>query len=114
MLISEQSSALFEFCALDRPIVVCDFFKLRWGYRGVLGYRLKGRLDQSMMQYRDIGVRVASTKQLVSAIEQQLANPEEYSARRRECARQLVGATDGKAAARIADYLLTHSYLDVS
>ncbi|MFQ5484977.1 MAG: CDP-glycerol glycerophosphotransferase family protein, partial [Desulfobacterales bacterium] len=32
LLISEASSAFFEFAALDKPIVWCDFLKLRWSY----------------------------------------------------------------------------------
>src|SRR3546814_14039365 len=43
LMISEASSALFEFAALDKPIVWCDFLKLRWSYRGPLRFRSEER-----------------------------------------------------------------------
>jgi len=39
LLISDASSALFEFAALDKPVVWCDFYHLRWSYRGIFKFR---------------------------------------------------------------------------
>jgi hypothetical protein len=39
VLISDASSTLFEFAALDKPVVWCDFYKLRLGYRGIFSFR---------------------------------------------------------------------------
>lgn len=104
-LVSDNSSAAFEFCALDRPIVLCDFMKLRLSYRGPFRYRMKRRLDTSTEAYRNIGVHAKKPEELSSKLYEALEHPEAQAEERRRCARELVGATDGQASVRIADYL---------
>ena len=106
LLISEASSALFEFAALDKPIVWCDFLKLRWTYRGPLKFRFTKRMDQDILNFADLGVHASKYRELKSVVRQQLANPDEFFNKRKEYTEQLVGITDGKSAQRIADYLL--------
>ncbi|WP_435235372.1 CDP-glycerol glycerophosphotransferase family protein [Psychromonas sp. PT13] len=106
LLISEASSALFEFAALDKPIVWCDFLKLRWTYRGPLKFRFTKRMDQDILNFTDLGAHAASYKELKRVVESQLMNTEEFFSKRKKYTEQLVGATDGKASVRIADYLL--------
>jgi hypothetical protein len=106
LMISDASSALFEFAALDKPVIWCDFLKLRWSYRGPLRYRLTRRMDASIDQYRDICVHAASYGELKKQVRAQLGNPAEYSAKRQAYTQRLIGKTDGKVSQRIADYLL--------
>jgi CDP-glycerol glycerophosphotransferase (TagB/SpsB family) len=105
ILLSEASSTLFEFAALDKPVIVCDFFKLKWSYRGIFKSRFEKRFGKDNVLYKDIGRHVASYKELRVAIEQQLANPQEYSDRRKQYTFDHVGPTDGQSAARIVEYL---------
>ncbi len=106
LLISEASSALFEFAALDKPIVWCDFLKLRWTYRGPLKFRFTKRMDQDIFNFADLGAHASRYKELKNVVKQQLSNPVEFFSKRKEYTEQLVGVTDGLAAKRIADYLL--------
>lgn len=106
LLISEASSALFEFAALDRPVVWLDFFKLRWSYRGPLRFRFNRRMDQTILQYADIAAHVAKAADLPRIIHQELAAPERLGDLRRRYTAELIGSDDGQASARIADYLL--------
>lgn len=106
LMISDASSALFEFAALDKPVIWCDFLKLRWSYRGPLRYRLTRRMDASIDQYRDICTHAASYGELKKQVRAQLGNPAEYSAKRQAYTQRLIGKTDGKVSQRIADYLL--------
>lgn len=106
LLISEASSALFEFAALDKPIIWCDFFKLRWTYRGPLKFRFTKRMDQDILNFADLGAHAARYRELKKVVQQQLSNPDEFFSKRKEYTEQLVGMTDGKAANRISDYLL--------
>lgn len=106
LMISDASSALFEFAALDKPVIWCDFLKLRWSYRGPLRYRLTRRMDGSIDQYRDICAHAASYRELKTQVRAQLDNPGEYSAKRQAYTQRLIGKTDGKVSQRIADYLL--------
>ncbi len=105
ILLSEASSTLFEFVAMDRPVIVCNFFKLKWTYWGPFYYRFKRRFLTHNVVYQDIGRHVSSYKALKEAIPQQLANRSEYHDRRVQYTKDHVGPTDGKSSERIVDYL---------
>jgi hypothetical protein len=109
ILLSEASSTLFEFVAMDKPVIVCDFFKLKWSYRGVFSYRFKKRFGTDNVLYKDIGRHVTSYKQLLSAIAEQLAFPEQFKAQRAKYTLDHVGPVDGLVTARIVDYLLENN-----
>jgi CDP-glycerol glycerophosphotransferase (TagB/SpsB family) len=106
LLISEASSALFEFAALDRPVVWCDFLKLRWSYRGPFRYRLRQRMDDEILRYADVGAHAASPRQLARQVREELDNPERFAAQRCRVTDELIGNTDGHAAERAADILM--------
>lgn len=108
ILLSEASSTLFEFVALDKPVIVCNFFKLKWTYRGPFKYRFERRFKVDNVAYTDIGVHVSSYGDLKKAVPQQLADPEEYHERRKQYTIDHVGPTDGKASERIVDYIEMH------
>ena len=105
LLISDASSALFEFAALNKPVIWCDFLKLRWSYRGIFSYRFKKRMDQDYGEYEDIAVHASHYKELKALVAQQLTNPEMLSDVRLSFAEKLAGNLDGKASERIVNYL---------
>lgn len=105
LLVSEASSTIFEFAALDRPVVWCDFYRLRWSYRGPFRYRLRKRMDANINRFADIAAHASSPRHLVEQIQLELENPMRLSASRQRYVRELVGEVDGKASLRIADYL---------
>lgn len=105
VLISEASSALFEFAALNKPVVWLDYLKLRWSYRGVFSYRYKKRMDTTIDPYRDVAVHVATPKQLESVVRTQLQNPSQLAEQRQRTTAELIGQTDGCVSLRVADYL---------
>ena len=105
LLISEASSSLFEFAALDKPVVWCDFFHLRWSYKGPFRFRLTRRLDQDILKFSDIGAHAPDYASLKKIVDEQLANPQMFSSKRKKYCDLFVGARDGKASRRIAEYL---------
>lgn len=106
VLISDASSALFEFAALNKPVIWCDFLKLRWSYRGLLSFRFKKRMDQDYGEYADIAVHAAKYKQLKSLVKQQITNPKQLENVRLRFAQKLAGNLDGNASKRIVNYLI--------
>ncbi|MDP2562538.1 CDP-glycerol glycerophosphotransferase family protein [Psychrobium sp. 1_MG-2023] len=108
ILLSEASSTLFEFAALDKPVIVCNFFKLKWSYRGPFRYRFEKRFGKDNVLYQDIGLHVQGYKELLKAIPQQLAQPQEYQAQRTQYTHDHVGPTDGLASKRIVQYIEQH------
>ena len=105
ILLSEASSTLFEFAALNKPVIVCNFFKLKWSYRGPFQYRFNRRFGKDNVLYNDIGLHVKSYLELLQAIPQQLNNTKEYEQRRTKYTEDHVGSVDGLASSRIVDYL---------
>ncbi len=106
VLISDASSALFEFAALNKPVVWCDFYHLRWSYRGIFKFRFEKRIDQDLYRYADIAVHAKTYKQLKHAVNQQVTTPELLAPKRAEYTAELVGVVDGCCSQRIVDYLL--------
>lgn len=106
LLISDASTALFEFAALNKPVIWCEFLKLRWSYRGIFSYRFKRRMDQDILKYSDIAAHVASYRDLLPVVRQQLDNPGEFEEQRKRHSEQLLGRLDGQVSARIVDSLM--------
>ncbi len=105
ILLSEASSTLFEFAALNKPVIVCDFFKLKWSYRGPFKYRFKRRFGTDNVLYKDIGLHVKAYKDLLSAIPQQLTSLDQYADNRAMYTKEHVGLCDGKVSERIVSYI---------
>ncbi|WP_286234970.1 CDP-glycerol glycerophosphotransferase family protein [Thalassotalea sediminis] len=105
VLISDASSALFEFAALNKPVIWCDFLKLRWSYRGIFSYRFKKRMDQDYGAYADIAVHAKKYSELKMIVDQQMTKPEMLESVRLSMAEKLAGKLDGKASERIVHYL---------
>ena len=108
LLISDASSALFEFAALNKPVIWCDFLKLRWGYRGVFRYRFKKRMDEDYGEYASIAAHAAKYKDVKNLVDSHIEKPEQLAHVRQSLSEKLAGKLDGKASIRIADYLLSH------
>ncbi len=108
LLLSEASSTLFEFASLDRPVIVCNFFKLKWNYRGIFKYRFNKRFGQDNVLYNNIGAHIDAYSQLRQCVLQQLKEPEQYQQQRLQYTQDHVGPTDGKASDRIIDYIENH------
>lgn len=108
VMISDASSAIFEFAALNKPVIWCDFYKLRWTYRGIFSYRFKQRLDSDIDFFHQLSEQVSSYQVLQSALDKVIKNPELKSEKRIELTEQLAGQTDGCCSFRIANYLLEH------
>lgn len=109
LLISDASSALFEFALLNKPVIWCDFLKLRWGYRGLFSYRFKRRMDQDYGEYANIAVHAEHYKDLKNLVCHQLANPDDLAKIRLSLSEKLAGKVDGKASSRIVEYLLANT-----
>ncbi|WP_286269680.1 CDP-glycerol glycerophosphotransferase family protein [Thalassotalea hakodatensis] len=105
ILISDASSALFEFAALNKPVIWCDFLKLRWSYRGIFSFRFKKRMDQDYGEYANIAVHAKTYKELATLVEEQLSSPKLLEKTRLSFAEKLAGRLDGKVSERIIQYL---------
>ena len=108
LLISEASSSIFEFAALDKPIVWCDFLNLRWSYRGPFRFRFTRRMDQDILKFSDIGAHARNYGQLKTIVDDQLQHPGMFQEKRKSYCEMFVGSSDGRSSMRVADYLVNH------
>lgn len=106
LMVTDTSSAIFEFASLDKPVVICDFPRLRWTYRGPLKYRLRKRLDNSTLHYQDVAAKASSYKALKPLVDFHIQTPDALSSTRMKYAKEIMGNMDGKASQRIVDVLL--------
>ena len=106
VMATDTSSAIFECASINKPVLTCDFVRLRWNYRGPFRYRLRRRLDPSTRHYLDVAESVRRYRDLLPKVRQHLAQPDLLGPTRMRFANELMGPLDGECALRIADYLL--------
>ncbi len=97
LMVTDVSSVMFEFAALDRPVVLVDNPR----------QARYANYNPSDVEYRmrDVGVRVTNADELVAAIRDELAQPDRFQAARRRVTAAMFAATDGRNAERIAAVL---------
>ncbi|NNJ73031.1 MAG: CDP-glycerol--poly(glycerophosphate) glycerophosphotransferase [Enterobacterales bacterium] len=106
IMLSDTSSAMFEFAALDKPLIWCDFLETRWSYRGIFKFRLKNRLDPDLEIFNDFTARADSPAKAYNLINSELENSGRLAIQRKQITHSMVGLTDGKCSDRISSYLL--------
>ena len=106
LLISDASSSIIEFAILNKPVIWCNFLKLRWNYKGIFSYRFKKRMDKDYEHYSQIAARANSYQELKTIIAEEIANPNKLSKNRLAYGKKLAGRLDGNASKRIINYLL--------
>lgn len=109
LMISETSSALFEFIALNKPVIICHFLKLRWGYRGLLRFRLNKRLSDDFELFQSMGTNIKQYSELKTAVKNNIEQPSTHESARRSITNEVVGSVDGQCSTRVAHFLLSHS-----
>lgn len=105
VMATDTSSSIFECASIDKPVLTCDFVRLRWNYRGPWRYRLRRRLDPSTKHYLEVAEGVKRASDLVPRVRAHAKNPGLLRDVRKRFAHELMGPLDGKASMRIANYL---------
>jgi hypothetical protein len=99
LLVSDASSAIFEFLALDRPIVLLTNPR----HRADPAYDA----ESIVWRWRDLAEQVSDVARLPGAVAEALRAPDRHGERRRHYARLLFGdLTDGRNHVRVAEKIL--------
>ena len=106
VMISDESSVIFEFAALGRPVIRNRFIKLRLSYR-LFPRKLRKRMDADIERYSDIALDAHEYKETLKILYEVLSNPPAKHAGIRQHSRELLGEVDGKVSERIVDYLIS-------
>lgn len=91
--ICDNSSTIYEFAALDRPVVVLN----SPAYRRNLNHGLR------FWEYADVGIQCNDPIDLVRCVDKAREDPPEVAERRREITEALFPVRDGTASARAAE-----------
>jgi len=97
VMISDVSSSMMEFAALDKPVVLFD--NPDWtSYKNF-------NPDDIEFRWRDIGIRVKSLDEMKEAVTRSLRHPTELTEQRKRCTDRLfANKYDGNAAERIVSH----------
>lgn len=100
LMITDVSSVMFEYTALDKPIVLVD----NPHQEEYVNYNL----EDVEYFWRDIGVRISKIEDLLPSVSRELNNPATYKSQRERCAKAMFAGQDGKNSDRIAEVILNH------
>lgn len=106
LMISDASSAIIEFAALNKPVLWCAFLKLRWNYRGIFSYRFKARMDKDYDDYGQIAEPANSYNEMIIKANNILDSSFTSSNNAKEYIEKLAGILDGNSSKRIVTFLL--------
>jgi hypothetical protein len=107
IMISDESSAVFEFAALERPVIRNRFTKLRLSYR-LFPWKLRNRMDIGIERYKDIAMDSHNYHETLKILYEILSNPHAEDPRIRQYSRDLLGEIDGRVSERIVDFLISY------
>jgi CDP-glycerol glycerophosphotransferase (TagB/SpsB family) len=105
VMISDESSAMFEFASLNKPVISNQYFKLRWSYY-LMPWKLSKRIDQSKAKYRTILDVSNSYNETIEYTKEALRNPSKLESKRLEFAKDICGTIDGKVSERIYERVI--------
>ena len=112
VMISDESSTIFEFAALGRPVIRNRFVKLRPSYR-LFPWKLRKRMDMGIERYSDIAKDAYEYKETLRMLRETLTNPPLNQDTIKQYTLDLLGEVDGRVSERIVDYLFSrrrHSF----
>lgn len=105
IMISDESSAMFEFAALNKPVISNRYFKLRWSYY-LMPWKLNKRIDNSKDFYRLILDNANSYEETISYTKEAILNPSKLEEKRLSFSKDLCGEIDGKVSERIYETVI--------
>ncbi len=105
-LVTDISSTLFEFLALDRPIVRTTFTVLRLRHR-LFPWRLRRRLDAEREAQVDFAALAERPAELGAVIKAELVRPDRLQAQRSVALSRFLYRIDGKSSARLVDAIVS-------
>jgi hypothetical protein len=107
IMISDESSAIFEFAALGRPVIRNRFVKLRLSYR-IFPWKLRKRMDADIERYSGVARYAFEYKEMIQILHDELESPDVNQPGIKKFSHDLLGDIDGRVSERIVDYLLSH------
>ncbi len=106
IMISDTSSTMLEFAALEKPVIWCTFLKLRWNYKGIFSFRFKNRIDKDFKEYKNFTVEVNSYHEMTEKINKLNVDKFKLNQNSKNHIEKFLGSPDGNASKRIVNFLI--------
>ncbi len=104
VMISDESSAMFEFASLNKPVISNRYHKLRLSYY-LMPWKLKKRIDTKKNRYRQMLANAYDYKDTLKLTKEALKDPDKLKDIRLKLSQEICGTIDGKVSSRIVDIL---------
>lgn len=104
LLISDISSAVYEFASLRKPVIINMFLYYRFIAR-IFRKKITKRLDIQNFHLWEVGDTPKNYSEMLKFCKENIENPEKNKQKREELTRYVVGEVDGCASQRIVDKL---------
>ena len=111
VLISDFSSAIFEYLVMDNPIVQTNYYSLRLKYR-LFPSLFRRRMDHERQKQIDFSFICREPQELNVVIEKALENTKKLSRKRKIAKKKFLGKVDFKCADRILE-AITNSGISI-
>ena len=105
LMISDMSSAVFEFSGVGKPAIVNMFLRYRLLHR-IFPHKITKRLDTTNFFLWEVGDTPRNYAEMLQNAKENLTNPDKNKEKREKLSRHVVGIVDGKVSERIVDKLL--------
>jgi len=109
VMISDESSAMFEFASLKKPVVSNRYHKLRFSYY-LLPWKLKKRIDSKKDRFRSMLKNANSYSETLALTREALEERDDLLEIKEKLSKELCGNIDGKTSSKIVDLLESRVY----
>ena len=110
-LITDFSSAIFEYLVMDNPIVQTNYYSLRLKYR-LFPALFKRRMDHERQKQINFSFICSEPEELNVVVEKALENTKRLSGERKNALKKFLGEVDFKCADRILEAII-HSGISI-
>lgn len=109
ILLTEASSTIYEMMALNKPVVVADFYRLRLSHQLFRKRIYQRRLDREMSQeMTDFCFHLAEPQQLPAVLQEAFTANDRYDDLRKQYQQDMLYRLDGRASHRIVQAIQRH------
>ncbi len=109
VMLTEASSTIYEMMALQKHVIICDFYKKKFSHRISEKRMFKRRLDIDMKSdLYDFCYHIKSPKELPDALDKCFNKPDPFIKIRNKYIEKMLYKIDGKASDRIVEAIIKH------
>ncbi|MEA2095176.1 MAG: CDP-glycerol glycerophosphotransferase family protein [Candidatus Cloacimonadota bacterium] len=109
VMLTEASSTIYEMMALQKHVIICDFYKKKLSHRISEKRMFKRRIDREMKSdLYDFCYHINSPRELPNALDKCFNQPDPFIKIRNKYIKKMLYKLDGKTSGRIVKVIVKH------